>query len=461
VKGGEGLFRSHHLFYNAIGFVWVGFVHQFINIDTLKLLILLNALFAAATLFILGKTLRLLGVEGKRLAIWIAFTGGSWAIMRYATENETYIIPLFFSMLGSYFFIKSLKANNPSNYFYSGLFAAIACLFHQIMFFWWISLLVGVAYRKKPKPLAWFTLPALIVPVSYVLVLVLSAKQPLTLEGLMRFVFRDYYSGAAGVSLGVSSMMFTAIGIVRSFFQVHGYFAILVRFSSLYIMGGVFAIGLLIAGFVGLKQVQWNFTRLKDLPVWVHLIAIILQLLFAFLSSGNVEFMVMIPILLAIVLSQMVQNEVRFFGFIVAGMVVWNLILGLIPLNRYSLDSNSRMSKNVLESQANGTKQLFVLFNKPGVENRVKYYTGDYPLNVVSGIQYDSTAILKQRINIAIENDTIVFTDCIDRPTTLSRETIVIPKSGNDLFGGYNQRKVDSIQTLTGKYYLTAISLKK
>ncbi|NOU18317.1 MAG: hypothetical protein HOO91_12245 [Bacteroidales bacterium] len=461
VKLGENLFLSHHLFYNALGFVWVKLIGLAYSFDTLKLLITLNALFAVATLYVFGKTIRLLGVEGKRLIIWVVFIGSSWAIMRFATENETYIIPLFFSMLGSYFFIKSLKKNSTTSFFLSGFFVALACLVHQVMFFWWLSLLIGVAYKKKIKPFVWFALPALLVPLSYILVLVFYNNQSLTLDSLMRFVFRDYYSGAAGVSMGISSLIFSAISMVRSFFQVHGYFAILPRISSLFVLGGVIAIGFLIVGLISLKQTQWNFKRLKDLPIWVHLLAMLFQIVFAFLSSGNAEFMVMIPILFAIVLSQIVKNETRFIGFIATGMLIWNVTLGLIPLNRYSLDSNTIMFKKVLESQVNQEKQLFVLFNRPGVENRVKYFTKEYPKNLITGTQYDSINHVIRRINNALANDSAVYTDCINRPKTLSREALVVSTDNSKLFSGFNLIKIDSAQTLTGEYYINAIAKTK
>lgn len=457
VKQGENLFLSHHLFYNALGFLWIKLIGLFVNADTLKLLIILNALFAAATLYLLGKTLKLFGVEGMRLIIWVVFAGSTWAIMRFATENETYIVPLLFSMLGSFFFTKSSKGGNTKNYFYSGIFSAIACLFHQVMFFWWLSLLIGIAVRKKIKPIVWYALPALVVPLGYIIVIGLYYNQSLAFDSIMHFVFRDYFSGAAGVSIGASCFMLTAISMVRTFLQVHGYFLFLHHYSSIFIISGIVSIILLIIGLFSIKRTHWIWSRVKEQTVWVHLLAIGLQLTFAFLSNGNAEFMVMIPILLVIVLSQVIQNEARFIGYISVGMLIWNVSLGLIPLYRYPLDSNINISAKVLESQLQQKKQLFVLFNKPGVENKVKYHTGEYPKNIISGTQ-DSINHIKQRINQALAGDTIVLTDCINRPKTLSRETLVVSKDCNSLFTDFIATKVDSIETLSGRYFLYSIS---
>jgi len=118
------------------------------------------------------------------------------------------------------------------------------------------------------------------------------------------------------------------------------------------------------------------------------------------------------------------------------------------------------MSLLILKGQENKSKQLFVLYNKPAVENRVKYFSGDYPKNVISGNPLKNQEILKQRIVNALQNDTLVITDCINRPITISRETFVNTKNKTDLFDGYNQTKTDSVATLTGRYYIIRISVK-
>ena len=54
--------------------------------------------------------------------------------MRYVTEGETYIIPLFFSLMASY------GASRKQSAFGCSMLAALACLFHQIHVFWWMGL---------------------------------------------------------------------------------------------------------------------------------------------------------------------------------------------------------------------------------------------------------------------------------------------------------------------------------
>jgi len=313
---------------------------------------------------------------------------------------------------------------------------------------------------QKIKPIICFALPALLVPISYLLVLLFYNNQPFTVDAFLRFVFNDYYSGAAGVSTGLSSLMFTAIGLFRSFFQVHGYLVLLPRISNLFIIAGVFSVVLIAIGIFNVRRIQWNIKGIKRPTVWVHLLALFLQLVFAFSSSGNAEFMVMIPILLAIVLSQVMENEIRFLGLTAAGMFIWNISLGLVPLNRYILDSNRHMSKIIIEGKQNTKKQFFVLYNKPNVENRVEYITGVAPSNIISGSQFDDINRVKQKICKALANDSIILTDCINRPKTLSRETLIDTSDFKTLFKDYHIKRLDSIQTITGKYYVHQIMLK-
>lgn len=460
VKKGEGLFLSHHLLFNAVGFVWVKFINLFVPIDTLKLLIFLNAVIAVAILYILGLTLRLLGVEGKRTILWVAFIGSSWAMMRYATENETYIFPLFFSLMGSYYFLKSLKDSRLRILLLSGLFAAMACLFHQVMFFWWLSLLIGVVYRRKIKPFVWFALPALIVPISYLLVLVFYNSQPLSFDSFMHFVFNDYYTGAAGISTGLSSFMLLGIGIVRSFFQVHGYIINLSHFSPLFYFGILISLLLLVWAAFKLGQISWNWLKVKEQSVWVNLIAIILQLIFALLSDGNAEFLVMIPLLLVIVMAQLMSNEIRFIRFLTLGMLIWNLSIGLLPLHYLNLDNSNILSSKIIESQNEVNQPLYVLFSRPRIENEVKYHTGEYPQNFVTGIQYEDVNLIKAKINKALEKGVPVFTDCYNRPKTISRETLVLENEYETEFSEYFHQKVDSIESLTGRYYIYSLIKK-
>ena len=190
----------------------------------------------------------------------------------------------------------------------------------------------------------------------------------------------------------------------------------------------------------------------------MHLLAILLQLFFALLSSGNAEFMVMIPLLLSVVLSQIMKNEIKFIGLITFAMFVWNLSFGLIPLKIYNLDNNRAIAAQVIKHQKESNQPLYVLFNRPRVENEVEYSLGFCPQNLITGIQYEAIDIIKERIDSALLKGVLVYTDCVNRPKTLSRETLTITNTFEEQFSEYTFKKADSINTLTGKYYLYVMS---
>jgi hypothetical protein len=120
VKQGENLFLSHHLLYNAIGFLWVKFIELFGSFDTLLTLKAMNAALASASLLVLGIILKQHGFGLKKVCAWLCFVGSSWGVMRFATENETYIAPILFSLLASLYLLKHLKNKKEHQILLSG-----------------------------------------------------------------------------------------------------------------------------------------------------------------------------------------------------------------------------------------------------------------------------------------------------------------------------------------------------
>src|SRR5690606_7110177 len=104
----------------------------------------------------------------------------------------------------------------------SSFFAAVACLFHQIHFFWWLGLMFGFfVVHKSFKTLFFYILPAWIVPLGYISVVVFYKKLPLNLENLLHFVLRDFYKGSVIAEFGLKTIFFSLVSLVRTFLQVH------------------------------------------------------------------------------------------------------------------------------------------------------------------------------------------------------------------------------------------------
>ena len=111
VKFSQHLFSPHHLLYN----VFIGLVYKpihILNIDVLAFSKFINTLFSTLTLYTLYKILLLLKYSKKETITYVYLVGFSFIFWRYGTENETYIIPVFFSLLSSYWLLKYFREEN-------------------------------------------------------------------------------------------------------------------------------------------------------------------------------------------------------------------------------------------------------------------------------------------------------------------------------------------------------------
>lgn len=454
IISGEGLFSSHHLLYNLLGFVWVKLLNFFGANDVLAAMKALNAILSGLSLALIYSIFSEQGFSRSKSLAWITFIGSSWGIMRFATENETYIVPIVCSLVGSLFLLRYYQGQRIKHLLLSGLFTALACLFHQIHFFWWLAFAVVLLFKDGFKRTVIFVLPAFIVPLVYLLVIGLENGGIPSLEDVFRFVFRDYMAGIALFGFGLTSFVMTGISLVRMFLQVHGYMLMLVQ-ANLWLLGFV-ALALLL-GFQSIRHLKGTSVDFKILGsgfILAHLLAFIFQFSYAFLSVGNSEFMVMLPALFVIVLSGISKNETRLIGYAALGMLVWNLSFGLMPLHFMPLDGSRMVVNQIVSNQSS----FAWVFNKPHIENQVEYATNK-KVNSIEGFVGVDKDHFYGKTDSLLSMGVSVYTDCYKRPKTLSRENIFF-NANAELFNNYCLVVVDSCSSLTGTYYLTRI-LKK
>jgi hypothetical protein len=455
VKFGETLFQSHHLLYSFFGYLWYNLVAVFgINADVLSALKVMNALSASGSLLLVGYILMLLFNSKTKTLAWVFFVGSTWGVMRFATENETYLFPIMFSLAGSLFYLKFIKSQKVKFLLLSGSFAAVACLFHQIHFFWWLALLIGLLLQRQVKNAILYAIPALIVPVAYMLAAFVYSNVPVEFNSFLQFVLRDFYSGTANVATGLTSVVFTAMSFFRTFLQVHGYIFVLIKVQPFYILGFALPFALFVVAMLFLRSISFSFKTHTKTFFIPHVIAFLLQFVFAFLSSGNAEFMVMLPFLLALTLPFIVSTEARVVSYIAAGMLIWNIALGVLPLRNGVLDSSEMMAKKVLYTD--DSTNFFICYNKPHIECIVYYEKGKMPSNVVSGTNKGDGNELKAKMKSLLQEGVAIYTDCLNRPKTLSRASILI-ENRDDIFDGYSLVKVDSVETISGRFYLMQV----
>ena len=390
-----------------------------------------------------------------------AFSFGFW---RFATENENYIFPILFSLLGSYYFIKSYaqKKYDLKYILASGLFATIACLYHQIHIFWFIGLFFGWIWIDKTSGLKRGILFAgtfIIAPVIYFLVILFYLHQNLSWFSVTRFVFHDYYIGAAGNTFGFNNVLLGAINFIRTFFQVHGQMLVMISRHKIWLLPGVIAIGFMIRAIIDLTTFK-KLSNLKgpkmNIIVKIHLLILLLQLAFAVYNIGNAEFMIMIPALLAIILVGMKRIPMSSLAFIAVAMLIWNFTYGIYPNNSLHFNADAQVTAFVIEHP----KDKFIASEPAIILNQYYYQEGHWPENVWPGPDYyklhGPVSELKTKIDSALKSGGNIYTDCTGRPEVMSRGSMLF--SSKDFFKPYNLKNtVATFETDAGKHVIVKI----
>ena len=451
VKNGQELFEPHHLLYNYF-FYSLQKLPFLQSIDTLRFMQCMNGLFVLASLYLLYLILQKLPENhsddngNRRTFSWTFLTGCSFACLRYGPENETYIIPVFFSLFASYLFLLFIRRSGGGLLLLSGLLAAVACLFHQLHFFWWLALLVGVIFLKERRMISTilFGLPALIVPTIYAMVLHFSEDMPVSAASLFRFALSYYFRDHAEVSVDIFNFILTAIGLVRTFFQVHGNiinFFVARPFLSLLSVAAVF---FCLVRFLFRLKYRFSF-QFKNVFINIHFLAFWLSLAFAFLSKGNAEFMVMLPFLMAICLSVWLQiNSGRLFYFSVA-LLIWNMAFAVLPNHFYNFQNNERL--------------IEIIRQYPD-----KKYILEEPLKITVMYKYRYAENISDRLFFATDSMPVkagetVLTDVLTKKRAYNRGTLLYGQAQKPDYVFI--RKVAAVSAFYGDYSVDEIVIRK
>lgn len=439
-------FHPYHLLYNLTGSLFCRLPVS-AGADILASLKLMNAFFAALTVLIVCLILEKAGKDNFSALSAGTFTGASFAIMRYATENETYIIPLFLGTLSLYCFISYLKSDYRKHLVLSSVFVSLSVLFHITYLFWFTGLLCGLMVLRKHRDLPWLIPAALIVPVTY-LAIIFYSEGDLKAATIAGFMF-DEFKAHSGLSLSHKGLFFSAASLVRSFIQVHGYMVNMLKENILSILPGTLSLIFLYAA--GRRIRSLKYTEKNTRLAWVVGIIASLQFIFAVLSAGNAEFMVMLPLLFIIMVSVLFERSSTMIMLLASGMLVWNVFYGLVPLNGQSFGTEKYLAGKALD----GSNNLVISSDDQRLKSIIYYETGNNnAYNVLrspailrlKGLDYED---LRQAIDSVLASGGGVYTDCIGK-VPLSRAAISEGEAGNDFFSSYINKIVFSAPSLTG-----------
>jgi hypothetical protein len=315
---------GHHLLHKYfIGFVWK--VAQFLGIfaDPLQVGFWLNAGFGALSLTILNNILNLKNFSVHSRFYWVLFVASCFVFVRYSSENETYIFPIFFTLLGWYQQLQK-KA------WFALLFYLIAVGFHQsylivcIPLIWNPAICLQTKTSNKTLDLSSFFEPhgynfnglmrtsvfVLLVFGGYLFAAYVYDRT------LINLFLQDVQSGLVQTTPNIKNLVFGSINSVRIFIQIHGELQYQIANTWPIWVGVIGIISYIVYVIHQLKQpfqtethVESNsFIDSNSLPnSWVSVgavLSLIFTWLFAIYSVGNLEFMVFIPFLLVLIDSE-------------------------------------------------------------------------------------------------------------------------------------------------------------
>jgi hypothetical protein len=445
IKYNGEIFHPHHLLYNTLGLLF-SWLPTKAGWETLASLKIMNALFAFMSLIIVQKILFAFKTAEKHVAIISCLAGLSFSILRFATENETYIVPLFFALLASLNYLKFISGRGDRFALYTGLMAAISVLFHQIYIFWWAGLLAGFLFEKRKRPALLYFLVSMIGPVVYLVIIMIH-------EGTSRDVIINFILGAfrgnASLGLTLKGLLLSFINLIRSFVQIHGYIYNMLKENPLLAVPGLISLFMIFLAFLKIP----GKNKLNDSQRFcrVHIIIIVLQFIFAMLSYGNAEFMIMIPVLIFMLLPLMVTNYEKFIFRIMIAMAVWNISYGLIPLHLRSQAQEQFLCNAVLCNK----NMIIIASDDQLIRSMLYYKSGDnnpkgvYKSPAIIKMKSEDQGILLEVIDRALQNGTEIYTNCLDEEP-VSRSSILEGNQNRDFFRNYQTILIKSWKQNTG-----------
>ena len=477
---GRDLFEPHHLLYTASGYllkrIFVLFPgERWFAINTL---LIMDSLGAWLGMLILYLILLLLNKDKGRSLLLTALAAFSFAYWRYATNIEVYILPILFSLVSTFYFVKYIRLQpKPIFIFLSGLAGAIACLYHQLHIIWWLGLLMGgvVVAGKKKQFLLFYTLPFLIVPLTYFSVIYFYTHQALTFYNIIHFVLHDFYSGEAGVPLGFNHIKLGLINLGRTFFQVNGIVGLLLGKYPWLWLAPILSASLLIYFICKVINNYKKFSYIDKSLFRIFFGILTSQWLFAVYNVGNAEFMVMLPALLVLMLAFIPAIPGRAIISLVCALFIWNFTFGILPARFFRADADRAVGDFMWNTQTftDEPKNIYlVATNKAMIENYLNYLNLEPQYNLLSppamyAFRHSNSAMgLKAKIDSCINKGAIVLTDCTSRPVIASRAAMLYYAQDTVFFNQYKlepfiyRNKPLSFPTDAGPHSLQRVFLR-
>ncbi len=384
------LLEPHHLLHHWIYKIFGNLIHWSLmvdsknynnqNIDYQGIFQILNSFFFLLALLELHKIRKL--ITGNSEFFTIMLVGFSGVGLKYATDVEVYIFPLFLSLAGTFKIFQFFQNHKMKDFILGSLFINFAILNHQIQFVWWliITYFIYKKYCCNFQVIGIYLGFSLMVPLIYGLVAMQNGL------GFWEFCLHDYMNGSANLKFSWKSIFLTLINVPRTFLFFNEAFFYLNQDIFVNMITAIIGITFLTSTFLFIQKIRNKF-QLSEFQKMIFYL-FIAYLLFALISHGNYEFMVCLPFFVVLLLPDLSKIKVHLKTYIFISLFLWNMIFLLIPFRFYDFYGK----KDLLKIYQENPNAYFLLNEAFWFRNFIYYHTGkEKPQNILT--QFDPKKI--------------------------------------------------------------------
>ena len=458
LDAGTVSWSPHHLLYHPLitySNLWPG---KYIT-DLLHWAQAINAVAAGVCLALLY----LLSRRSGNGLTSILLAGSAFGVMRFATENETYVLPILFSLLGSLLLLRYRKSGRRQQLTAGFLALSVAILFHQIHVWWWLA--AAWAFRKDRTARICMACSVILVAGAYAM-----AAGAMNIPW-WRFPFTDALSGTVVLVPGIDHVKFTAINLIRTWVQVHGSIPWFIKASV--VCAGLAATGIvLISAGTAMAVIDRKSTSIftkAGLDQNLFRLALVLHLIWAIYSAGNAEFMVMIPFLTVLSFPVFINKYRRACALLAMGMLAWNSGTTLLPNCIFRTDASAFTVEAMRRLTPADGKAYWIGRHKVQTENYLsarKALKGSQTEGLNFNMQLLTApadrgphTVTEPDIDSLIRAGALVFTDCLEYPEPVSRSTMLTGDKNEDAFKPYRAVGADSFTYFYGKVLIYRLQI--
>jgi hypothetical protein len=221
----------------------------------------------------------------------------------------------------------------------------------------------------------------------------------------------------------------------------------------------VFIFLILLAFYFGVKT--WNNRSMyqfnKSTTTYPHvkwglILAFVFHFVFAFLSDGNVEFMVMLPFLsIALFVSKFKIQAQGLIKYSLIVIFIWNFTFGV--LIHYVFNTNNSLTQ--VKTSIQNPNDILIWTNQPLIQNQVIYQKGfHYSLNLIKHDTVQSGTLYKE-----LKKGKRVFTDLGIKKSNWNRASMLKKDRENSFLNYFATQKTDSFDNIYGKNYIEELIL--